>query len=511
MRDKLSGCFFHFLGKNPAFVYGLFFLSGLSLSHGSLSFLTAPLFLCSLFFFSSSSVAYGMKRLLPFLAVLILAAGYGYWTRPIFPASTDSLHGTGYFSPTEIKSYRSPFHRSYMVKGSLLYFKSEDGIACRIPCLIYLPSSIKRPPLSCDFIIHGELFKKDDTFVLKPDRSKDWETVPGTFCLAEWRFQCKQLVSSFLKKRFSDTKVSDFLIALSLGELDDRMLRFEFNRLGMQHILAISGFHFGLLAAFFGFFLHKLLPRKLALTTLLCLLTSYFFLLGASPSILRAWVAIGLYIAGCLMTLIPSGINVLGVGLLVELLLDPQVIHHLGFQLSFLSTAAILILLPACMRWMHRLFPKRPLAVVCSFSPFHKIIYLFCCFLRMNFALNLAVHLAMLPVCLFYFHKFPLMSFIYNQFFPLGVSLSMFFLIASFLFFWTIPPVAQLLCEINESITSFLLTLSSYPPSYLDRWLYFSDLPMFALVLFEIFLFSYAILSYHLQKQKLPSDSQWIF
>src|SRR5690606_6031061 len=142
-----------------------------------------------------------------------------------------------------------------------------------------------------------------------------------------------------------------------------------------------------------GFILHKLFSEKISLIFLLALLSSYFFFLGSSPSVFRAWIAIALWTVSKLIQRKLNGKNALGTCLIIELLFDPRSIFHLGFQLSFLCTAAILLLTPITLGWMQAIFPKRSSSEIQGFCKTERIAYLGCCFFRTVLAVTLAVHI----------------------------------------------------------------------------------------------------------------------
>ena len=100
--------------------------------------------------------------------------------------------------------------------------------------------------------------KKKKYFYFKVENYKK----TGFFSLVEWRYLSKAWISKKIHLLFSQTHVGDLITALTVGTLDDRMLKFDFGRLGLQHILAISGFHFGLLAFFLRFFFSIIFKRK---------------------------------------------------------------------------------------------------------------------------------------------------------------------------------------------------------------------------------------------------------
>lgn len=467
----LSDSFRLFFKKNPALLVALFFLTGLAFAAKPVIAFLIPTILLFLPWIRSP------LRLLPLLAIFLLAFFYGQISSEKFPKDKQAFEGIALFSASEIKSHKNHFKKSFSLKGTIKSMNGDHGEkASNISGSIPLPGNL-RPLQFKEYLIRGTLEKTEGKTSFKPDSTKPWIGLGSSFCLPEYRFKTKEFLAKQLEKAYSSPKVSNFLIALILGDLSDELLRFSFGRLGLQHILAISGFHFGLLSLFIGFFFRLILKEKLALLGLLAALTAYFFLIGSSPSILRAYLAIVLYLIGRLGKWQTSSLNILGIVLLIELLLDPQCIKNLGFQLSFLATGSILILFPLTFSWMQKLFPKRSTEETLALNTPSKWIYLFCCFLRSTLALNLAVHLTVIPVCLFYFERFPLISCLYNLFIPLAVSLSLFLLLLSIPFFFLIPPLATFLTNLNEAFTGKILTILVEAPNRLDFYLNFSYLP----------------------------------
>ena len=251
---------------------------------------------------------------------------------------------------------------------------------------------------------------------------KSWEG--GAPNVSELRFTLKERFFDYLQKKIPDSRTRVFLSSMITGDIEERLISMEFGRLGLQHILGVSGFQFLLLAAALGLILRLALPYRWAAALLLVLLTAYFLLLGPSPPVMRAWAASTLYLAGILLNKPTTAINALGVGLLCELALDPLVVCNIGFQLSFVCTAAILLVYAPMHRLFLRLFPQRPLSELKKFSLIDKHGYIIGALLRESLSLNIAVHLLVLPVLLSLFGKFPLLSLAYNLFFPFLAALS---------------------------------------------------------------------------------------
>jgi len=425
------------------------------------------------------------------IAGLFLISGLGYIlatiSSPFDPLASPCCEGTAYFSIRSVKISSSPFNRSYLYEGTIRIFETQDQEqALRLPCRIYFPLNKQRPPANQDYLLQGKLCKKRGSYIFKP---KEWQPIEGTWSMAEWRFRAKEKVHHYLRIHFAHHKVSSFFHALATGDIDERSLSLEFKRLGLQHILAISGFHFGLMAGFLGFILRLFLPFRLAYVLLLFFLMVYFLFLGEAPSVERAWVGASVALLALLINRTSNGLNALGISLIVVLLLDPQAVKQIGFQLSFLCTLALLLYFPLVNSWVSVFLPKRSLAEVAEFSLWDQHGYIGSAWIRNALSLNIAVTLFVLPALLFIFHQFPFSSLIYNLFFPFWVSIAFFLLLAGFLFHGLCPPLAMMIHTCNDYLTNGLLHLSSSPPSFLDFCLTAKSLPFTLVIIYLAFLF----------------------
>ena len=116
-------------------------------------------------------------------------------------------------------------------------------------------------------------------------------------------------------------------------------------RLGLSHLLAVSGLHVGLILG--GcWWLFGGLPGRLTSTGAVLVLLFYGCLVGPRPSLLRAAVMALLVILALALERPPQALNSLCAALVVILCLEPAAAADLGFQLSFLATAGILLLAP---------------------------------------------------------------------------------------------------------------------------------------------------------------------
>lgn len=451
-----------FWSKNPALFIGLNIFLGTALAFHPHSLYVILFFLLNL----------TAKSKHTFILSLLCATGaflYASYRHPNITLPQEKMKGTGIFHIDQIKNYASPFARSYLYKGTLKKFETKGASFKEIPCNIYLPLFGKRPLANTDYKIEGMLCQKGDfDFVLKPEKKIPWIPVQSLFNLSEWRFSAKQTTSHHLKKHISDPHVHTLLTALATGEINERIMSMEFGKVGLQHILAISGFHFAIAALFLNFIFRLLFPDKLSALLLILSLSCYYLFLGNAPSIQRAYLAIVLFVAGKLFSLKISGLNALGVGLILELLFSPFCATQLSFQLTFLCTFAILLFYPLVNRALMLLFPQRTYSQMRSMSLLDKHGAILSSLLRRSLAINFAVHIISVPVLLYFFHKFPLLSLSYNLFFPAFIFISMVLLYIALLFAPLIPFFSHAIHSLNNTWTSSYLHFTTNPPAFLD-------------------------------------------
>lgn len=281
----------------------------------------------------------------------------------------------------------------------------------------------------------------------------------------------------------SHVRSGSFLAGIATGDFDDPLMSYELGRFGLQHIMAISGFHFAIIASILGLFLRLFLAKKRACLLLMFLLSTYFAFLGCGPSILRAWISISIALGGFLLSRRAIGLNSLGVALMAVLIYDPLMWQSIGFQFSFVTTAAILLLFSGCDCVIQGLFAKRPLSLTVHMNSLNQHGYCVLTAIRQAFSLTVAVNLVALPLMLYYFHKFPWMSLAYNLFFPFLVSISMLLLMIGTLSHWILPPLGAAIHTINDRFTYFMLNYTYQMPVTVDFVWRVESLPVGLLVL----------------------------
>lgn len=123
-------------------------------------------------------------------------------------------------------------------------------------------------------------------------------------------------------------------------------LRDDFRGAGIAHILALSGFHVGIVAMLVMWLTRPMLAagraRLLRPVVVLAAVWAFAALGGFSPSIVRASVMLSLLLAARLLGRYTSTLNALALAALAILAWRPSALFDVGFQLSFGAVGGIL-------------------------------------------------------------------------------------------------------------------------------------------------------------------------
>lgn len=386
-----------------------------------------------------------------FLGILLC-----FQSRP--PLQIDRQYGSGIFRLHSIAPANSPFHRSIAMHGILTRFNSNEKHLKKVPCVIFLKTL---PKVANQYHVEG--FYEEGKLLIGKTPIK---ALKSGFSLPFFRFFMKEKVRKWCHK-INDKTVGHFYASILTGDVDDRLLSMEFRKWGLSHILAISGFHFALIALGFGFFFKLILPAQLKEIALIIVLTAAFFYFGPSASITRAYIMVGLFLLGQKLLRPSDPLNLLGVALLIELLFHPLNVEKIGFQLSYAATFGILTFYFPVNQILQRAFPIRNHKILETFSIMDKHGYLLICFLRNSLALSIAIHLMTLPLLLYHFGYFSLLSPIFNLFITPLLSLTIL----------GIP-----LGQVNEAFTRFVLGICSHAPENFNFQWQISNFPIEVLI-----------------------------
>ncbi|MEA4815689.1 MAG: ComEC/Rec2 family competence protein [Lachnospiraceae bacterium] len=118
-----------------------------------------------------------------------------------------------------------------------------------------------------------------------------------------------------------------------------------FRNAGLSHILAVSGLHVSIFTVSLFWVLNEILnigKRKAAFIVSLFVIC-YTIIVGGSPSCMRAAVSSIIALFGIIIFKESDALNSLSIGIIILIILNPLVVHDIGFQMSFIATFFIII------------------------------------------------------------------------------------------------------------------------------------------------------------------------
>ena len=252
-------------------------------------------------------------------------------------------------------------------------------------------------------------------------------------------------VEGLIQNNFSETTIP-LAKALLIGDKTrlEQTEKRAFARVGLSHIMAVSGLHVGFLVAPFWILIPFLwnykYGKQIGIIALIVVLFFYAGLTGFSASVTRASLTAIFLAYGKLFHKVRNAINLTSVSALIILLIDPSSLFDVGFQLSFSAVYLILLLWPI-------LFHALPESA--RYRWYGKPITIF--------LLSLLIQLGLFPILTYYFGEFSIIGPLVNALliFVLGIMIQWAFF-----------------CLILASIFPWLAHYLNYPSEYTFRFLH---------------------------------------
>ncbi len=149
-----------------------------------------------------------------------------------------------------------------------------------------------------------------------------------------------------LFKPYLNEENNSLITSIILGQsdyLDEDNVKL-YRDMGLSHILAVSGLHIGIISSFLIFIISRLgIKRKSNTIITLIFIWSYGYIIGYPPSIVRASLLFSfLYLSKIIHKPFDS-LNILSLAALILLFINPYSLFSIGFQLSFIASASIVV------------------------------------------------------------------------------------------------------------------------------------------------------------------------
>lgn len=371
----------------------------------------------------------------------------------------------------------------HIIKANV-YFESAgfDNRIVQPGTIIFLNSKLKKVSNNGnpdEFDYAGYLMNKG-VFYTAYCKAADYQTSS---------FQNKRLIYEALKIRkklenhiweCSDNihqNVKSVLIAISLGNKShlSAETKDEYARAGAIHVMAVSGLHVGLLWMFITYI--TLIAGKSNLARInrfliqVTVIWGYAILTGLSPSVTRAGLMFSMVGISQLILRNSSVFNSLVVSAFIQLIIDPGVLHNLGFQFSYSAVFSILF----CQKSIRSLFPWKNRLL----SYFADLI-----------SVSISAQVLTFPLTLYYFNQFPLYFLLTNLIIiPLVTAIMVLFILSVFfMFYGELYQILMLLDLKLSSIMSFIVDkISKLPGAVLER-IVINEIQLLILIIIPLFI-----------------------
>ena len=290
---------------------------------------------------------------------------------------------------------------------------------------------------------------------------------------------------------FLNTESSALCKALCLADKSslDSKIKKDFSRAGASHILAVSGMHVGIIFTAISTLLSLISKgRKFQLFAgilSICFLWFYAFICGLQPSIVRACTMFSVPIIGKLLKRDASSLNSLLFTAFCMLIYDHTYLFNLGFQLSFLAVAGILL-------FQEKIFNILPLQ--------NKILI----WIWSLTSVSIAAQITTLPLTIYYFNCIPILSLITNLVIVPLATVLIYFSGGLFMFQLTLLSgiISLFINKLSNLLTLSIKEISILPFSVIEG----INISATQVVILYVII----LLAHHFITSKKPSSLMWI-
>lgn len=268
----------------------------------------------------------------------------------------------------------------------------------------------------------------------------------------EWKLStvCKRSVGTSFRNagRFSRAILSQHISnKVSLGIAEALLMGYRndidhevwqaYSNTGIVHIIAISGMHMAMIYSSVRWllFLIPFMRRKRILTLALSILCMWLFaaLTGLPPSVTRAAIMFTFLGIGEMINRDISGLNNLSTSAFCLLCINPNWLMDVGFQLSYLAVLSLLFFYKKVYDWFY--LSNKWLDAVWKLM-----------------AATIAAQILTFPLCIYYFHQFPILFLITNLVAVPATTVILYAEILFMLLSWLTPIAAWIAYGISKAI-----------------------------------------------------------
>jgi competence protein ComEC len=280
------------------------------------------------------------------------------------------------------------------------------------------------------------------------DRTLVEEVIHRSYTVRRW-------IDERLRRVIDDSIAAGFASAVLIGERNDLLPTTwqDFQKAGLSHIIVVSGFNLAVVTVFFYYLLRLFGIRHRLIRSLvtMCIVIIYALVAGSEPSIFRAGIAVLIFLAARNLERRFDIVNALATAAAVTLIVNPNDLFNIGFQLSYTAVLSLIIITPQLEKFVQR----RPTPPPTDPTIAAKTGKLFVSY----FLTSCAVFLGTLPILLINFHMTSLIGLLLNI---IVVPLSSFITVSSLLFviFSYLPSIGTVFGEVLSAAVHIIIWLT---------------------------------------------------
>lgn len=262
---------------------------------------------------------------------------------------------------------------------------------------------------------------------------------------------------------------SQLMKSIMLGEMSylDQDYQIKYREMGLAHLMAVSGLHIGIISSFLiSAFAILGINRKINIGTTIAILWIYGYLIGFPPSVLRSLIMFTVLMYSQIQFRAYDEINTIAFAAFILLIYNPLWLFNVGFQLSFMATLSLLLLLK---EMRNKFYPYKGKAMTSLYS-------------------ILAVQIGVAPITMYYFNSISPMSILANflliPLLSIGVIIAFFILLFSF--------AGGFICRFLGIVLNEILNVENIVLNMIYA-LPLGSIKMFSPNISEIFLYYFAV------------------
>ena len=280
---------------------------------------------------------------------------------------------------------------------------SNAYIAYILLALLFLTALLRRFERVASVTLMGALIALGVFLIRNSDKSPTTSVSYIEKIAEEMGEKRKVLTSKYVEQGLSG-ETYDIVAAMTLGEKKgiSKEVRKTFSASGGAHILALSGMHLGILFMILAFLLPTKRWPKMSVVVEILAIWAFVFLIGFQPSLLRAALMLTIYSIAKMLSRNTRSMDILVFTAALLLVISPQWLFDVGFQMSFAAVAAILLLYGPIFRFLtyrEKEAGEPSLWIECCRTFYDGIVGLM--------VISFTAQLGVAPLVAYYFGNFP--------------------------------------------------------------------------------------------------------